>query len=177
MEQKNSKAFPTLTSERLTLRQLAVNDAQQLFLLRSDASINKYLNRQPSKTVQDALAFIETIKNNSLSYWAIAQKENDKLIGTICLYAISEEVEKGEIGYELLTAYQGTGFMKEAANKVIDYATQTLQLKTIEAFTHKDNESSTKLLNELNFKNTHDVEEGNSNLMLFRWNSKDVKGK
>ena len=166
--ERNLKTFPVLTTERLTLRQLSASDVQEIFILRSDILINKYLGRQPSKTLEDASQFIEKIKNNSLSYWAITQKENDKLVGTICLFDISEELKKCEIGYELLTEHQGKGIMREAAKKILQYAIQTLGLKIIDAYTHKNNQGSTTLLKKLNFKRTDSVDDTNSNLILFR---------
>ena len=171
MKHRNLKTFPVLTTERLMLRQLSHSDVQEIFLLRSDILINKYLDRPPCKTLEDALEFIEKIKNNSLSYWAIEQKGNEKLVGTICLFDVSEELKKCEIGYELLTEYQGKGIMREAANKIIEYSNQTLGLKTIDAYTHKDNQSSINLLRELKFKTTDYVDERDSNLILFRRNS------
>lgn len=169
------KPFPILTTERLTLRQLLDSDVAEIFLLRSDILINKYLDRKPSKILEDALKFIEKIKNNSLSYWAITQKEKEKLIGIICLFDFSKELKKCQIGYELLTEYQGKGIMKEAAKKIIEYAIQTLGLKTIEAYSHKDNQSSTKLLKELEFEHTDISEETNSDLTLFRLKSSSEK--
>jgi ribosomal-protein-alanine N-acetyltransferase len=85
-------------------------------------------------------------------YWAITATGNKKLIGTICLFDFSDELEKCEIGYELLTYSQGKGIMTEAIEKIIEFAVQTLELKTIDAFTPKDNVSSTKLLQKFNFK-------------------------
>lgn len=170
MEHRNSKTFPILTTERLDLRQLSNSDVNEIFLLRSNILINKYLNRQPCETLENALEFIENIKNNGFSYWAISQKGNKKLIGTICLFDVSEKLKKCEIGYELLTEYQGQGIMREAAKKIIEYAFQTLELKTIDAYTHKDNQSSTNLLKKLKFKSTDSVDETNSNLILFQLN-------
>ena len=57
--------------------------------------------------------------------------------------------------------------MFEAAKKVIEYAAKTLELKTIDAIPHKENQSSTKLLEKLNFK-SQDVVGDNPNLILFR---------
>jgi ribosomal-protein-alanine N-acetyltransferase len=170
MEHGNLKTVPILTTERLILRQLSDSDVREIFLLRSDTLINKYLDRQLSETLEDALEFIEKIKNNGLSYWAITQKGNDKLIGTICLFDVSEELKKCEIGYELLTEYHGKGIMREAARKIIEYSIQTLGLKTIDAYTHKDNQSSTNLLRELKFLSVDSVDGKNSNLILFRFN-------
>ena len=72
--------FPTLTTERLILRQLLESDVQEIFLLRSDITINKFLDRKRSETLEDALNFIRNVKNEELPYWAIAQKHNGKLI-------------------------------------------------------------------------------------------------
>ncbi|MGB4843261.1 MAG: GNAT family N-acetyltransferase [Ferruginibacter sp.] len=172
MHNKNFTPFPTLTTKRLTLRQLSESDAKEILSLRSNALINKYLGRQPSKTLDDALNFIrktnEYIKDSPLKYWAITLNGNEKLIGTVCLFDYSEELKKCEIGYELLTAYQGQGIMIEATKKIIEYAFLTVGLKTIDAFTHKDNQSSTKLLQKLNFEKTGIVDETNPDMILFR---------
>lgn len=167
---KNIKleTFPILTTESLSLRQLSRSDAEEILLLRSDPLINKYLNRELCKTLGDALEFIKKIKDNRLYYWAITQKENEKFVGTICLFDISEELKKCEIGYELLTDYQGKGIMREAAKRVIEYITQILELDTIYASTHMHNQGSIGLLNELKFKVIESIDETNPTLVLFR---------
>jgi ribosomal-protein-alanine N-acetyltransferase len=60
--------------------------------------------------------------------------------------------------------------MREAAKKIIEYSIQTLGLKTIDAYSHKDNQSSTNLLKELKFTSTDSDDETNSKLILFRLN-------
>ena len=40
--------------------------------------------------------------------------------------------------------------------------------ETIDAFTHKDNQSSTKLLRKFNFEETAIIDEANPNLIVFR---------
>ena len=169
--------FPTLTTERLTLRQPLESDAQEIFLLRSDAIVNKYLDRQPTETVAEAISFIrkvaENFKNNAGLYWAITQTDNGKLIGTVCLFDFSDEGKKCEIGYELLPNYQGQGIMNEALKKIIEFTFQTLGLENIDAFTHKDNQSSTKLLRKFNFKETTVIDEANPNLIAFRLSNQE----
>ncbi len=86
-------------------------------MLRSDTIINEFIDRKPTETLEDALNFIRNIKNNELLYWAIVQTHNGKLIGTICLFDFSDELNKCEIRYELLTDYQGQGMMSEATKK------------------------------------------------------------
>jgi ribosomal-protein-alanine N-acetyltransferase len=165
--------FPTLTTERFTLRQLTINDAQDIFALRSDPDINKYLGRTPSKTVEDAINFIhiitENIQNNESVYWVISLTDNNTFAGTICLFDFSDEHHKCEIGYELLSKFQGKGIMQEAAKKVIEYAFQTMKIQTIEAFTHQNNLGSTKLLEKLEFKK---VGEGDGDMCVYRFSNK-----
>ena len=85
--------FPILTTERLTLRRLSIDDRQEIFSLRSDTEINKYLDREPSKTSEDAIIFInkinENIEKGGTYYWAISLKETKELVGTICLFDFS----------------------------------------------------------------------------------------
>ncbi|MBP6025501.1 GNAT family N-acetyltransferase [Ferruginibacter sp.] len=158
---KNFTPFPILTTDRLTLRQLSTTDKQNIFTLRSSPEINKYLDRQPSKTIEDAINFINAINNsikkNDSLYWAITLTNSKTFVGTICLFDFSEEKNKCEIGYELLTGFQGQGIMKEAAEKVIDYVFDIMKLEKIEAFTHIDNQHSTKLLEKLGFKKSTDA--------------------
>lgn len=163
MLQLNFTPFPDLFTERLILRQLNANDANEIFKLRSDEGVNKYLNRPKANSLEDAKEFINkinnAIQNNESLYWAIMFKENLSLIGTICLWNISKENYTAEIGYELIPDYHGKGIMQEAFLKVIEYGFENMKLKRIEAYTHTDNESSIKLLVKNNFKKIRDVDE------------------
>lgn len=171
MSNRNFTPFPILKTERLTLRQLSTSDSQAIFTLRSDKAINKYLNRAPSKTIDDAINFINQIKdniqkNNSV-YWVITLTETKTVVGTICLFDFLNENNTCEIGYELLTIFQGKGIMKEATGKVIDYAFQTLRLQKIEAHTHNQNSNSTKLLEQLYFIKSIASDKENADFSIF----------
>ena len=163
MGQRIFTPFPVLKTERLTLRQLASTDDDEIFALRSNDNVNKYLNRKPSKSIDDAKAFIQTIneniQRNDSIYWAITFNGTDKLIGTVCLFDFSDDNLKAEIGYELLPDLQGKGIMQEATSKVIDFGIQHIGLNSIEAYTHSDNQSSSRLLEKLNFKRDGDAGE------------------
>jgi ribosomal-protein-alanine N-acetyltransferase len=157
--------FPILTTERLRLRQLSTGDDQDIFLLRSDKEINKYLDRPAATTVDDARNFINSIIDNKALYWAITLRNRNQFVGSVCLFGFSdEESDKCEIGYELLTNFQGQGIMKEAAEKVIDYAFNTLKVRKIEAWFHSDNQRSLNLLEKLSFSNSKQTDEENSEL-------------
>lgn len=170
----NFTPFPVLTTERLTLRQLSIDDKESVFELRSDEEINRYLDRDPSKSIDDAVKFITringSIQNNSSLYWVISLAETKEFAGTICLYDFSAENNSCEIGYELMTKFQGQGIMQEAIKAVIDYAFRTLSVGKIIACTHSENERSTKLLLKFNFVKSleQDIENPHLNCYTLR---------
>ena len=163
--------FPILTSERLTIRQLVTNDQQEVFILRSDCQVNKYLGRQIANTIDDARNFINKVnknlnKNESL-YWAITFSDKNIFVGTICLFSFSDQNNKCEIGYELLPNFQGQGIMKEAVEKVIDYAFNTMKVQKIEAFFHRDNQSSIRLLEKFSFRDSNEPDKIDPDLIYY----------
>ncbi|MFC7772997.1 GNAT family N-acetyltransferase [Flavobacterium sp. GCM10027622] len=168
---RNFQPFPVLSTERLTLRALHLDDVQALFQLRSDAEINRYLDRQPSKSLQDVTDFIrkisEGIQNNQYIYWVITLTDSGTFVGTICLFSFSENSNECEIGFELSQPYQKKGIMKEAANAIINYVFTTLKGPKINAFTHKENQSSIQLLEALHFKIQQEAIEDHPNLLQF----------
>ncbi len=163
--------FPVLTSDRLTLRQLSINDQPDIFALRSDPEINKFLDRQPCKTIEGAIDFInkinDSIKSNNAIYWVITLTKTRTFVGTIGVFNFSNEKDGCEIGYELMTRFQGQGIMKEAIELVIDYAFQTLKFRSIVAFTHHSNQRSTKLLTKFNFNKSSEPDKENLDLDIF----------
>ena len=146
-----------------------MSDQNEIFALRSNDNVNKYLDRKPCKSIDDAKNFIlminENIQRNDSIYWAITLNGTDKIIGTICLFKFYKDFLKAEIGYELLPEFQGKGIMQEAASIVIHFAFQHVGLNSIDAFTHNGNENSTRLLEKLNFKKESAAGE---NFMIFK---------
>lgn len=148
--------FPVLQTDRLILRQLETTDDKDIFFHRSDGGVNKYLEGFRHTSIEQTHAFIEKIQkgveNNEFVFWIIIQRETNKFIGTICLWNVSKEESKAETGYTLSSDFQGKGYMQEALVKVIDFGFNKMKLKIIEAYTHKSNDRSTKLLLKNKFK-------------------------
>jgi len=155
MNKINFTPFPLLETERLTLRQLSLEDANEIFRLRSDKSVNKFLDRPIAKTIDDANQFInkinDSIAKNELIYWAITFKNHPKLIGTICLWNISEDRTKAEIGFELLPDHQGKGIMWEVLPIVIKFGFEIMKLDFINGEVDSNNLKSIKLMEKNGF--------------------------
>lgn len=152
----NFTPFPNLTSERLTLRKLRLEDENEVFFLRSDNRVLKFIDIPIAKSLEDARTYIRMINKgideNEWVLWGITLKEAEsKIIGTICLWNISKEKNKGEIGYLLHPDFQRKGYMQEATVKVIDFGFNTMNLDVIDADLHSKNDKSLKLLKRNNF--------------------------
>ncbi|MDP5172700.1 MAG: GNAT family N-acetyltransferase [Bacteroidia bacterium] len=142
--------FQVLHTPRLLLRALAESDASQVQFLRSDATVNQFVRRPRANTLADALAFIHRIEKgeatNPSYYWSITKRESDTMIGSICLWNLSEEGHTAEIGYDLHPQWQGKGIMSEAIKAVLAFGFSHMGLRFIEAFTQQNNHPSLHLL-------------------------------
>lgn len=149
-----------LETERLVLKSINENHAEDILKIRSNAEINKFLKRIPPQNNYDALSFILTIKqrveNKETIFWGISLKNQPELIGTICLWNFSEDRKTAEVGYELLPDYHWKGIMFEALKAVLNFGFDELYLNEILAFTNKFNENSKALL----LKHQFTLEEG-----------------
>jgi ribosomal-protein-alanine N-acetyltransferase len=152
----NFNDFPQLTTERLLLRSIDNSDVALIYKLHSDPAVNKFVGRDNSSSLKKAEDYIIKIQNlvekNECLYWAISLKENNDLIGSICLWNFDLENETVEIGYEMLSEFQGRGIMSEAVKKVIEYAFEIMKAKVITAFPSSDNVDSVTVLKKLNFE-------------------------
>ncbi len=151
----NFNPFPVLHTERLILRSITKNDADNIFRLRSDKKVMEFINRPMAKSLSDAEEFInliqESLKNNNGITWGISLKKNAALIGTIGLWRLIKEHFRAEIGYMLNTDFQQSGIMHEAMQPVLNYAFNVMNLHSIQANVNPDNNASTMLLQKNGF--------------------------
>ena len=150
------KAFPQLQSERLLLQDLREADPNEIFELRSDLKINRYIDRQLAQSIDDALKHIEVIKNGfaaseALS-WLIVEKSTMKVAGQIGLWRFVPEHNRAEIGYVLKPKYWGKGLMKEAIDVIVRFGFSKLEVHSIEANVNPANTQSIKVLEKCKFK-------------------------
>lgn len=160
MLQLNFTPFPTLTTDRLILRQLEDTDENEIFAIRSDERVNEFLDRPKANSIKDARDFIHKINNgisnNECMYWGIALKNKARLIGTICFWNISKVNSTAEIGYELQPGFQGKGYVQEAIAVVIKYGFENMKLRAIVAELDPGNLRSIKVLEKNGFKRIED---------------------
>lgn len=165
-------SFTNLTTERLILRELRLDDAEQVFKIRSDARVNEFIDREPTISVDKSRKFIRNIlkaqKNEEGMMWAITLKDDPKLIGSIVYWHIVKQTDESEIGYEMLPEHFGKGIMQEALSKVIEFGFQKMKLKTILAHTKPENLRSVNLLTRCGFVRGHTAQDG---YMIYQLNA------
>lgn len=147
--------FQNLESERLLLRQITKDDVNEVFEMRSNPEIMKFVPRPLVTSKEEALEHIKLIQTkieeNTGINWAITLKGNSRLIGIIGHYRISWENLRSEIGYMILPEYHGKGITSEAVKLLIDYGFKTMKMHSLEAIIDPRNHASAKVLEKNNF--------------------------
>ena len=148
--------FPVLYSQRLTLRRVVVEDAADIFIMRSDPEVMRYIPRPLAHTIDDVYPLIgmldDFLGKGERINWAITFKDSDTVLGMIGYVHIKPEHYRAEVGYSLSRAYHRQGIMREALLRVIDYGFDAMKLHTIEAIVDADNEASAALLSDVGFR-------------------------
>ncbi len=148
--------FPVLETERLHLRPITQEDKYQIYALRTDLEVCKYLDRAIAKNIHEAIQHIifitNTMAKNERVVWGMALKDDPKLIGAIGFWRIFPEDYRAEVGYEMLPEYQGKGLMSETMQAILKYGFEELKLHSVEAHLDPRNKRSIHLLEKNNFK-------------------------
>jgi ribosomal-protein-alanine N-acetyltransferase len=155
MAELNLHPLPAITTTRLVLRPMRPDDAPEVFILRSDARILRYLTIAPAKTLDDALSFIEKItgyiQRNETAFYGITTKETDKLIGTCTIWNLQPQNRRAEVGYALHPDYWGKGLAPEALAALIDFGFNVMKLHSLEAHVAPENTASIRVLEKTGF--------------------------
>jgi len=151
----NFNPFPVIETERLVLRRLDAADAAELFYIRTHPTVLRYTNMAVHQDVAETETYIKRILANEAAgaaiMWAIALKDDLKIIGTICYWNIEPENDRAEIGYILHPGLHAKGLMSEAVSAVIPYGFDVMELQTIVADLHEKNTASVSLLKRRGF--------------------------
>jgi ribosomal-protein-alanine N-acetyltransferase len=150
--------FPTLTTERLVLRELFPADAADVLIFRGDPEVQKY-DDPPIHTLQEAADFIEEMRHacaaEQQQTWAVTLKGSDTVIGLVSLQYWNHHGDRyhrrAEVGYGIARASWGQGIGSEAVRAIVAYGFAQLKLNRIYARTIADNYESVRLLEKLGF--------------------------
>jgi RimJ/RimL family protein N-acetyltransferase len=147
--------FPTLTTERLILRELVDDDAAAVFVWWGDPEVQKY-NAEPLRDVSQAHTFIAEMLAEYAAQkqvmWAITMRAGGAVLGGVDLHDWNRTHHRAEVGYSLARAWWGQGIASEAVRAVLRFGFGRMQLHRIEAGTIADNWRSVRMLERLGFR-------------------------
>ena len=84
-------------------------------------------------------------------YWAIAEIETDKIIGTIGFENWDRNHNKAELAYDLNKNYWGKQIMSKAIKAVVDFSIKSMKIHRVECYMPVENIRSSKFLEKNNF--------------------------
>ena len=152
-----------LETDRLILRAWEITDLDDFFEYASVEGVGEKAGWEHHKSKDKSLEILKMFIEEK-KVFAIVLKENQKVIGSIGIEELSEELDKDldnlvgrELGYVLNKDYWNKGIMKEAISKVVDYCFNTLKLNFLMASYFNHNIASKKVLEKLNFKFYKDI--------------------
>lgn len=149
-----------LETERLILRELNVNDAQNFYELNSNPNVIKYTGDEAFKNISEAADFLENYKDyeiNGYGRWAVINRQTNKFVGW-CGLKFSKEKNETDIGFRFFENEWNKGFATESAKACLDYGFENLNLDEITGNALKANKASIKVLEKIGLRYLKDEE-------------------
>lgn len=151
-----SRKFPTLFTERLTLRAPAIKDVAEFQALLSIPDVTRFSNwpDAPSKAqVERSVRWMSKVHASGKGCaWIIEIGKSKTVAGAIRFNSFEKKWRCGQIGYELHSDYWGKGLMTEAVRAVVACGHETFRLNRIDAWTMPGNAASDRVLEKSGFR-------------------------
>lgn len=148
--------FPILKTKRLLLRDIRLNDAEQIFKMRSSGRVNQFIARNNMNDKEASLLLaektIQAYQNKQAIGWAGILRDNNEIIGTCGFNQIDFANLRAEIGGELSVDYWGKNIALEAVMIIIQFGLEQMNLHSIEAKVSPENKGAIYLLEHIGFK-------------------------
>jgi RimJ/RimL family protein N-acetyltransferase len=143
-----------LDSKRLILRTWEEGDREPYFRLASDPVVMQYLGSPATREEADAWINRHRAQLTELgfAYWAVELRETRQLIGAVGLSRVRYEAHFTPavgVGWRLAQEFWGHGYASEAAEAVLRYGFEKLQLEHIVAVTVPANIRSQQVMQRL----------------------------
>ena len=140
-----------LTTERLILRELNVDDAPHFFRLNSDADVMRYTGDDPLSSEEEAVRMLRNYdhyRKYGVGRWAVVSKNDSRFLG-YCGFKYSADVDEYDIGFRFFKEEWMKGYATESAKACLVHAFEKLQLNMIEGRAMKVNKASIKVLTKI----------------------------
>jgi len=148
--------FPLLETNRLYLRKITINDANDIFEYLSNDTVTRYLGKNSLTNIEEVYEIINRLElnynENRGIRWGIVLKDSNKLIGTMGYDALQIKNKRADIGYDINSHYWRKGFATETISEVIKFGFEQLDLNRIGVVVFPENIASSNLLKKFGFR-------------------------
>lgn len=144
------KEFPSLQTDRLTLRKIRISDIPSLLKYVNHKVISDNILNFPYPYLEDDAIFrmnfvLQGFKNEERYVFAIALKETDEFIGEIGIH-LDKTNNRAEMGFWIGEPFWSKGYMSEAARRTLQFGFEEVGLNKIYATHFLANPASGKVL-------------------------------
>jgi RimJ/RimL family protein N-acetyltransferase len=142
-----------LETERLTLRQMTLDDAEFVLRLLNEPSFIRFIGDRGVRTLDDARRyivdrFIASYEQHGFGLWLVERRESPGAIGISGLVK-RDTLPDPDIGFAFLPEFWSQGYAYESADAVKEFAVRTLRLPRLLAITNPDNAGSIRIVEKL----------------------------
>gem|GEM_PF-2569872 len=148
--------FPEVSTKRLRLREPCMDDVALFTDIFSDPMLRRYSN-VPSHLTPHAVRvwtqwLCQAFHTRSACAWTMQLPSTGEAIGSVRFNRIDHQARTAEVGFELLPAFRGLGYMSEALLAIIGLGELRFGLERIEASCANENGASQKVLQICGFR-------------------------
>ena len=163
-------------TDQLLIRETIDSDISELYRIGTDQVVRKYIApMQP--TLEEEIVYTKAYVRHMYAFydfglWTVLEKDaygQERVIGRAGLFPSERLAGQIEMGYMIAPECQGNGYGKEAAETVLRYAFNVLDLEEVHLFVEKENKASVKLAETLLIKVPGGQKEKWQGLAHFWW--------
>lgn len=167
-------------TDQLLIRETIDSDISELYRIGTDQAVRKYIApMQP--TLEEEIVYTKAYVRHMYAFydfglWTVLEKDaygQERVIGRAGLFPSERLAGQIEMGYMIAPECQGNGYGKEAAETVLRYAFNVLDLEEVHLFAEKENKASVKLAETLLIKVPGGQKEKWQDLAHFWWENQN----
>lgn len=167
-------------TDQLLIRETIDSDISELYRIGTDQAVRKYIApMQP--TLEEEIVYTKAYVRHMYAFydfglWTVLEKDaygQERVIGRAGLFPSERLAGQIEMGYMIAPECQENGYGKEAAETVLRYAFNVLDLEEVHLFAEKENKASVKLAETLLIKVPGGQKEKWQDLAHFWWENQN----
>lgn len=168
-----------LATDRVHLRPLAADDADELHALWTDVDVRRYVFDGIALSLEQTTSLIAEnvglFGTDGRGLWVARDRIDHSMVGIAGFWFFRDPPEL-ELLYAVERSRWGQGFATEIARAIAEYALSTLGLESIRASTDAANTASSRVLEKLGFELQRRATVGGLDTLFFQLEGEVVRG-